>query len=372
MSGLEASVLEGAGRRIEQWLLESAVQLRTGAQQGGIAGLVDRNGKPEFVYMEITGYYLTTVTWLAAGAASSGERATAALVQGGKALGWMTSVTADGTVPPTRLYLSHGHDDWRNRAIFTFDLAMAARGAACFARASGSDDAVALVRVLAARLREVCGNTVPLPSHALRKQPARPLPDRWSTRPGPHHVKAAAALLHLPPGVLAEDLVRACRETVAYWRETLAASCAVRELHPLLYGLEGMLMLEPLSSEQTLDAVEEAYERLLALQGADGSLPAVAVDPPRGVRADVLAQALRIGALLRAADRLPGAVWRRRLDALAGALLRHVLPNGAVLFSADRDAANAWCAMFAHQALLLHSRIESNGSAGSLPTGPLI
>ena len=41
---------------------------------------------------------------------------------------------------------------------------------------------------------------------------------------------------------------------------------------------------------------------------------------------------------------------------LAEALLRHVRPDGGVLFSLDQDVANAWSAMFAHQALVLHSR----------------
>ncbi len=89
------------------------------------------------------------------------------------------------------------------------------------------------------------------------------------------------------------------------------------------------------------------------LQAPDGSLPAA-----RGsadVRSDVLAQALRAGALLRAAGRLEEEAWTQRLDALAGALLRHVGPDGAVLFALDQDVANTWCAMFAHQALLVHA-----------------
>ena len=68
-----------------------------------------------------------------------------------------------------------------------------------------------------------------------------PLPDRWSTRPGPHHVKAAAALLQLPAGG-DPALVAACRATVALDRRA-EASWPCEELHPFLYGLEGLLML---------------------------------------------------------------------------------------------------------------------------------
>jgi hypothetical protein len=114
------------------------------------------------------------------------------------------------------------------------------------------------------------------------------------------------------------------------------------------------------------------YERLLRLQATDGSLPAAAVAGSREVRGDVLAQALRVGVLLRAAERLQGEDHGRRLDALASALLRHVRTDGGVSFHADRGIANAWCAMFAHQALVLHSRAGDGASLTPETTGPLV
>jgi hypothetical protein len=371
VSSPSADVLGGAARRIERWLLDSGVQLEGGPQRGGVAGWLDRHGQAEFVYLEITGYYLTTAAWLATGAASSEECAAAALERGRTALSWMTSATADGVLPPTRLYLSPGHDDWRNSAIFSFDLAMAARGVACFAGATCSEEAETLVRVLGARVQDVCSGTAPLPSHTPRAGYAAALPDRWSTRPGPHHVKAAAALLRLPGDVLDARLVRACRQTAAHWAAAMGAEWPCTELHPLLYGLEGLLILEPAPSEHTIDVVEGLYERLLRLQAADGSLPAASGGSSHEVRADVIAQALRVGALLRAARRLEGDTWRRRLDGLATVLLQHVRADGGVSFSTDRDVANAWCAMFAHQALVFHSR-AGNGALAAVAMSRLI
>lgn len=359
MSASPADAFETAVRRIEEWLLGSAIQLPEGAHRGGIAGWLDRAGRPEFVYLEITGYYLTAMAWLAGGAASSDERVAAALERGRRARDWVGSVTADGATPPTRLYLSPEREDWRNAAVFSFDLAMAARGVACFGAFGHGGEAEALVRELVSRVREVCSDTSPLPSHAQRT--AGTVPERWSTRPGPHHLKAAAALLRLPEDVLDAALARACRDTVAHWAAALDESPPVAELHPLLYGLEGLLMLQPAPTERTLDSVERAYERLLRLQAVDGSLPAAAGSSE--VRADVVAQALRVGALLRAAGRPPDADRGRRLDALADVLLRHVRADGGVLFSLDQDIANAWCAMFAHQALVLHSRARNGGLA---------
>lgn len=123
----------------------------------------------------------------------------------------------------------------------------------------------------------------------------------------------------------------------------------------MLYGLEGLLIAPETDTNRSFDAVESIFEEILALQASDGTLPAERHGENRLVRSDVLAQALRVGALLRAEGRLPGIDAGHRLDALASALLRHVRSDGAVLFSLDHNVPNAWCAMFASQALHLHS-----------------
>ena len=368
MSSLRPDVLEESARRIERWLLESEVQLEDEPHRGAVAGWLDRKGRPEFVYLEITGYYLTTMAWLAGGAASSEESASLALERGRKALDWMRAATESGELPPTRLYLTPGRRDWRNAAIFSFDLAMAARGACCFASVAPAREAETLVQVLAARLLEVCGDAAPLGSHVLRNGHGGALPNRWSTRPGPHHIKAAAALLRLPRDVVDPGLAGASQRTALAGAAAVEPTNADGELHPLLYGLEGLLMLAPTGSEPGLEVVERAFERLAALQAPDGSLPA-AVTGSATVRSDVLAQALRVGALLRAAGRLQDESWAPRLDALASALLRHVREDGSVLFTAEGDFLNAWCAMFAHQALLLHARTRQPppGDRASFP-----
>ena len=105
------------------------------------------------------------------------------------------------------------------------------------------------------------------------------------------------------------------------------------------------------------------------LQAPDGSLPAA-----RGsadVRSDVLAQALRAGALLRAAGRLEDEAWTERLDALAGALLRHVGPDGAVPFALDQDVANTWCAMLSTTRPCCCTRIARTRRGGHATRGLL-
>ena len=328
--------LEETARRIEDWLLDSEIQIAAGAHRGGVAGWLDASGRAEFVYLEITGYYLTATAWLAAGAATDAERARRALARGRDALDWLRSVTADGALPPTRLYLDADPGDWRNSCVFTFDLAMAARGAARFGAISGADTG-SVVRDLVGRI----GVTVPLPSH--EQVGVQAPPARWSTRPGVYHLKAAAALLRLPPAVVGEALAGACRGSVSHWTAVLETTAAGGTLHPFLYGVEGLLLVP---TSPALDVAEAVYTRVLAAVPAEG-------------RSDVVAQALRVGALLRASGRLQGDGPRRGLAELATALARYVRPDGGVAFAAGQDRANAWCAMFAHQALVFATRAET-------------
>jgi hypothetical protein len=112
---------------------------------------------------------------------------------------------------------------------------------------------------------------------------------------------------------------------------------------------------------EPLDRLEAIFRRLMQTQQEDGSLPAE-VSGGTALRSDVLAQALRVGALLRNAGLLAGRAWITRLDLLAERLLEHVRPDGSVGFSHHQDIANAWCAMFAHQALVWHGTDASDNT----------
>lgn len=348
---LSAQASEATGR-IERWLLQSPIQLENGPQRGGVGGWLDRDGRPEFVYLEIAGYYLTAMTWLASGAASSTDHAVAAAQRGGLALRWVTDAVSGEAPPPTRLYLSDRRPDWRNSGVFSFDLAMAARGALAARNIVRFPARRQLTARLARMIDGISRDAAVMQSHGVVGADA-PIPDRWSTRPGPHHLKAAAALLELDrtPGSTLRPL---CQRTCQHWTATMLAGWPCAEIHTLLYGLEGMLIRARTAGPDDLAIVERLYARLMLLQAPDGTLPESTLGGP--VRSDVLAQALRAGLMLRGCGFLQGSEWAGRLDALGQALLGYVQPNGGVRFSHEQDITNAWCAMFAHQALLLLSR----------------
>jgi hypothetical protein len=122
------------------------------------------------------------------------------------------------------------------------------------------------------------------------------------------------------------------------------------ELHVLLYGLEGMLILAGKRDGHGLRLVERSFARLMEeTQAPDSTLPETISGVM--VRSDVLAQALRVGLLLRGCGFLRESVWGDRLHRLADALLGYVRPDGGVQSSHDHAIANTRCTLFALQAL---------------------
>jgi hypothetical protein len=349
------SVAPEAVVRIEGWLLHSDVQLADGAHRGAVAGWLNAEGEPDFVYLEIAGYYLTAMAWLASGAACSPHNAETARIQAQLAADWIVELLARNPVPPTRLYLSGAPADWRNDAVFTFDLAMAARGLSCARGLPGRRSRRRTVTRLCAQLERISSGANVMRSHETASE-SGVLPARWSTRPGPHHLKAAAAVLRVPESASGRGLTAVAQRTSRHWAAVLRTDgWPCQELHALLYAVEGMLVLAGRDRWSVLlDDAEAFYTRLMSLQDTDGTLPEAIGGGI--VRSDVLAQALRAGMLLRGRGRLVGDEWTHRLDGLADALIGLVRPDGGVRFARDQDISNTWCAMFAHQALYLYSR----------------
>ncbi|MCV7418113.1 hypothetical protein [Mycolicibacterium litorale] len=345
--------------RVEGWLLHSGIQIEYGEQQGGIAGWLDENGQPDFVYLEIAGYYMTAMAWLASGGAMNADTAPLARLRAQRAAGWVARSMSSRRGVPTRLYLSGERTDWRNDGLFSFDLAMASRGVAATRHLSGRQEHRKALSALCTTIERISESADVMRSHELVRPPFEELPERWSTRSGPHHLKAAAAVLFVPERVVGRATVDMAQRTCEHWARRLwAGEWSCQELHPRLYALEGMLMRTGGRDGDGLRVVERLFAELMDVQASDGTLPET-LDGGK-VRSDVIAQALRIGLLLRGREYLAGSIWSERLDRLADALLPFVQPDGGVRFARDQNISNTWCAMFAHQALALRARAETS------------
>lgn len=340
--------------RTRHWLLHGPAQLRSGAHRGGIAGWIDRNGQPHYVYAEVTGYYLH---WLAQ--TTPGDDLPVRRAGAHTALAWCERSFGADTLPATRVYLLPAEADWRNQAVFFFDLAMLLRGVcACVEAkliAAPQDLLARLIAELAAFVRD--GSL-----HAVRVLNATAeLPERWSTRADRFLVKAAIRVLAAQSIVaLPASLHDACMQLCARHLAGIA-SAAITELHATLYYLEGAL----LAGRQHWNDIAMLLARLLALQLPSGELPEAPATPV--LRSDVLAQALRIGVLLRQ-YKVVGAPGDARLHRLASALCARVL-DGAITFRTDAPAPqfNVWCALFAEQALRWYGDWQSGAARRADP-----
>ena len=340
-----------AAGSLSGWLLHGPAQVRTGPHAGAVAGTLTTAGAAAYVYPEIAGYYLQWLAWRAQRHGGVGDlRERAAAVQR-----WLDVWLAAGDPPPTRLHLDGTTDDWRNRAVFFFDVAMVLRGLGSAAQAGLVAPDAAVIGLVTRQLERLVAADGQFDACAMNVA-GDAYPARWSTRRGAFLAKAAAGVVTAAtqlPGI-SPRLVHAAHETFAASIVSLEQH-PHRQAHPLLYAFEGVMALpRHRHFAGALATVARQYDAVLAQASAFGFLPETlgpdaAADPER---VDVLAQALRIGCLLVAhrPQQPPNQVTLARLRA---ALAQEVRPVGAVAFARAADAAqwNVWAAMFADQAL---------------------
>jgi hypothetical protein len=341
-----ASRAERAAAVLRTWLLHGPAQLRSGPHSGGVAGAIGNDGRPRYVYPEITGYYLH---WLADAHRETERETSVAAVR--RAIDWATRELADGRVPATRGYLVDAAPDWRNDAVFFFDLSMLLRGLLASAEAGLADVPRFAVDRLVDELAAFADDSGTIRAARVLHGDAL-LPARWSTLGGPFLVKATSRVALASRHAALPSALRDGCEDYADRHFAQTATMPLEMLHPTLYFAEGILVARPDSAT----AVARLLARCLALGNADGSLPesdSGSVVP----RSDIVAQALRVGVQLRAAN-VAGAPDDAALDALANVLVARLTPGGAMPFRADVDAneSNVWCSMFAEQALRWYAR----------------
>ena len=128
-------------------------------------------------------------------------------------------------------------------------------------------------------------------------------------------------------------------------------------LHPHLYSAEGLLFAgEKMREKRFIDAAERAVSWAFENQAENGGLNAFFSGKwNQSQRSDVLAQLLRLALALKAKGRLEG-VANENISRLGERLLQFQHKSGGFLYGKDldlkeRNCVNAWCTMFALQAL---------------------
>jgi hypothetical protein len=338
---------------VARWLLEGPAQLGEGREAGGVAGIVDADGSAAYVYPEITGYYLQWLAWRAA--RYGDDPALARRAQ--SAQRWIGAWLAASSPPLTRVHLRVAGNDWRNDAVFLFDVAMVLRGLGAAARWRLVEPSPAIVAGVCAELDRLVDGDGHFKACASHRGDA--LPARWSTRSGAFLAKAAAGILGAAealdtiPARLLDAASRTYDESLR-----LLVACPHAETHPLLYACEGVLSMpaDPRLAA-VLPSITAQFDALLAQVRRFGRVPEFlhsGSGDPGARRMDIVAQTLRVGALL-AAHRPQNPPDRAGLERLRRSLIEHIAPAGTLPFAAGvaPPRYNVWAAMFADQALAM-------------------
>jgi len=354
-----AAASGGAARSPLAWLLDGPAQIGAGRHAGAVAGRIDLAGNAAYVYPEIAGYYLQWLAWRASTGVDAGRLAAkAAGVQR-----WLSVWLADRQPPRTRIHFD-GEPDWRNDAVFFFDLAMVLRGLASATASRLIAHDPGLVAEVGRQLELLIADDGEFDA-CRRVDPGVSVPERWSTRRGAFLTKAAAGVLaaaRVFPRVLSETVEHAAAVTFDASVDALLGR-PHRQAHPLLYAFEGVLSLPGHPRFRALlPQLVSRFGILLASADADGRLPETVASraEERGpARVDVTAQALRVGCLL---ERHGGAgtIDAAAMGRLLGLLRAEVRPSGAVPFAMGVPVSywNTWAAMFADQAVVFAQATE--------------
>jgi hypothetical protein len=359
--GTASTPAEGVDARIAAWLLGGGTQIRAGAHSGGIVGAFDADGLARYLYPEITGYYLQWLASLATRTTCSdalSERARAAQR-------WLAATITEDDAPPTRVYLRGEHRDWRNSAVFCFDLAMVLRGLAAATAQRLIDADIKLVTAVCVWLDRMIASDGEFDACLVMPRGAA-VTDRWSTRRGAFLSKAASGMIVAGTVLPIPDrILRAAQATFAASLQR-AQQMPHEDTHAFLYTLEGVLAAgNDLQARTALPMLTQQFAWLLDRAAATGYVSESAIDGGI-IRLDVIAQTLRVAVRLAVAE-----VGQRRpvLDRLERTLIAHVQANGALPFAVrcEPTSWSVWGAMFAEQALAWRRMVDSGAIASFDP-----
>lgn len=350
---------------IKDWLLNSGIQ----SKEGGFYAWQDMEDKSHpYLYSEITGYAITMICFL-----YDLTKESLFLNSARRAAQWILQDALDesGGVL-TRNYISNTieHYSFERGNIYSFDCAMVAFGMLKLYKATKDpvylDCAEKIIAFLNKKMRRE--DNLYYPVFDAKNDACNEDTKKWSTQSGSFHCKLALCLCELADikndtsyNVKAKLLIES---SIKYFykkeRFITNRSDDTSHLHPYSYTLEGMLYYAHKTKDDSYnDTIEKAFGWMAGLQDKNGGFPTQTfADGKPDIacqRSDIQAQILRLSYFIRSN------LYRERL-------LERVLElqniswehKGGFLFGTDKDGSskkhsNAWCSMFALQALYLAS-----------------
>ena len=329
-------------------ILEQLIAFSSVSSHRGMVGTISREGNlPEYIYGEITGYYLSFCSYVCKRRPTEIQRLSPIMASH---VNWLVNSAKSGFI--TRCPM-HAAEDWRNSAIFPFDVSMIIRGVTDASYFVDIGDALALYTDLFCRFFDYSKEAL-LPYVNITHEK---LPVKWSTRNDVHFAKIVAnalpAFYRSGKGKEVCILIRMLKQFDNRNLDLLFRT----DSHPLFYYLEGMALASsnPLTTiffpTGYTERIHNIFKRLTKTQKKSVLLD----NPTNGsyARSDVLAQFARIGMLLRAKE-LVDDEGMATIGEVLDYILDYCFCDGKVLFFTKErleNSYNSWCAMFLYQAL---------------------
>lgn len=350
---------------VKKWLLDSGIQ----SEKGGFYAWQDMEDESHsYLYSEITGYGITTLCFL-----YKITKEDIFLKKARSAARWILRFAFDNTgAVLTRDYIKETveHYSFERGNIYSFDCAMVAFGMIRLYEITYEDEyidcAEKIIKFLNSRMSGPDGLYYPV--FDTKKNAAYEDPGKWSTQSGSFHCKLALCLCAFARIKKDERFIENAGRLIGsslgnFYREGRFITSVAdnsSHLHPYSYALEGMLYYACKSGrDDYLDTVKEAFDWIAGYQQDKGGFPTIVLADGKikvsYQRCDIQAQILRLSYFIKSG------IDRERL--IESFLEQQNITRGykgAFLFGADMDGtvkyhSNAWCSMFALQALYLVS-----------------
>ncbi|MFH1837577.1 MAG: glycoside hydrolase family 88 protein [Candidatus Omnitrophota bacterium] len=360
----------------KDWLLNSGIQNTDGKNQRGFNAWFDlETAEYPYIYSEITGYGITTLLYLKK--FFDEEFSSRAI----SAADWLIDNAMDESGGVKTRYYHEAMDEtdiysFENGNLYAFDNGMVLYGMINLYKDSRDEKYLKISKKVASfmidHMRKSDGFFYASynPKTKEREDSSR----KWSTQSGSYHAKLALGftdLYEVTKEEMYKDVTISLCEKAIELQDVSGRFITSRadnstHMHPHAYSAEGLLYTGIYFEENDLiDSAERAVKWSLDSQNPDGGIPKKhdGQDFVNLYRTDILAQILRLGALLKSLGRLDE-IYSSKLEKLRNSLLFFQYKEndrqkggfyyGFTLDGKKKEHINSWCSMFALQALIMY------------------
>jgi len=361
---------------LNNWILSSGIQNinKSSSVNGGFNSWfsMDKKSYP-FVYSEITGYGITTLLFL-----DSMEKSSLYVEKAESAADWILNKALHpcGGIK-TRCYYSKNDENdgysFEKGNIFAFDTAMVLFGLSGLYKKTKEEKYLrASVKISDFLVSMQKDNGQFFAFYNPHTKDLGDINNKWSNQSGAYHAKIAMGLLNsydiTKKEKYKESAIKVCGSSLAFQEKNGRFVTSTKDnstlQHPHCYAAEGLLYAGlKLNIQEYINSAIKAAEWSFNSQLENGGMPQIYDHNlnrfNKHERTDILSQVLRLGLLINSCSNSE-VIDIKKLEKLKNRLLSFQNLNGqqegGIFYGFEHDGKehkdlNAWCSMFALQAL---------------------